>query len=84
MAKRKKQPRKPVIVLSNGYEVDTAAADWPDHLSNALIGSIFVEGVDRADGDWDDRMAVLMLEVGRLCDAYGLSPFAWFCKIIVW
>lgn len=67
-----------VIVLMTGYEVDTSDEDWVEHLELALIGEMFL----RTEGDWDDRMRFLVAELARVCDTYGLSPFAWFRSVV--
>jgi len=76
-----------LIELATGYTVDTDKNDWPEHLTNALIGEIFIGaagdgGPQGADG-WDALLLALVWEIIRVCLIYGLHVSAWMPKVII-
>jgi hypothetical protein len=65
------------IVLITGYEVEIKG-NWPEQLTWGLIGEMFAS----SQGSWDTRMMALVLEIARVCRVYGLSPFAWYRRVL--
>lgn len=72
------------IMLMTGYTIDLNDKDWVPHLTNALIGEVFTAVSESGSKlGWDDRMRLVVGELARVCDAYGLSPMAWFPHVMI-
>lgn len=69
------------ITLTTGYAVDTEDADWKNHLTMALIGEMFLEGPPK-EADWSTRMRLLVAELDRLHQVYGLNFYAWIMHVV--